>query len=85
MTPEEIGDLGRLGRTLWAMRKTLAAVVAVVALGGAVYFGSLHLGASRFGDCLVCARPTRAFWQFPVAVAIASLGLVVAVGVLKRT
>jgi hypothetical protein len=78
------------------MRKALAAVVAVVALGGAVYFGSLHLGANRFGNCspgsgggvlplLVCARPTRAAWQFPVAVVIASLGLAGAFGVLRRT
>ena len=75
-----------------SMRNATAALVAVVALGGAVYFGSLHLGATtacthRGGgvlDLLNCARPSRAVWQFPIAVGIAALGLVGAVGGLRR-
>jgi hypothetical protein len=75
--------------------QAVAVGVVAVALGGAVYFGSLHLGVSRPGawtrngggllDLLGCAHPTRAFWQFPVAVVIAALGVAGALGVLKRT
>ena len=79
---------------LRVMGKAAAVAVAVVALGGAFYFGSLHLGSrglnpacTRVGvvNLLNCAEPaSRAAWQFPVAVVIAALGLAGAVGVLKR-
>jgi len=75
------------------MKKTVAVVVVVVGLGGAVYLGSLHLGppasicSHRGGgvlDLLNCPA-SRAVWQLPVAVVIALLGMAGAVGVLKRT
>jgi hypothetical protein len=77
------------------MRKAVALLVAVVALGGAVSFGSLHLDshgnypACRNAPDLVllspCAPASRGDWQFLIAVAIAAVGLGAAVGVMKRT
>jgi hypothetical protein len=78
------------------MRRAAALALAVVALGGAFYVGSLPLGpaglkpaCTRVGSVLNlenCAEPaSRATWQFPVAGVIAALGLAGAVGGLKRT
>jgi hypothetical protein len=77
------------------MRKAAALTLGVVALGGAAYLGSVHLDAhGNYPICLEyqdgllrppCAASTRSGWQLPVAVLIAALGVVGAVGVLKRT
>lgn len=71
------------------MRRAAAALLAVPALGGAIYLGSVRLATHHVcGNAPAgpwCAPASRAGWQLPLAVAIAALGAVGAVGVLKRT
>ena len=67
-----------------------------MALAAAAYFASLRLSThGNYPSCVshipigvwvgACGPASRAVWQFPVAVVIASLGVLGAVGVLKRT
>ena len=77
------------------MRKAAAAVLVVAALGSAVYLGSLRLDTRTLHsrDCsklylpllATCGPNSRAAWQLPVAVAIAGLGTIGAVSVMRRT
>jgi hypothetical protein len=76
------------------VRYAVAIALASLALGGAVYFASLRLDTRtlHYRNCaelglppgMTCGSNRRATWQFPVAVAIAALGVAGAVGVLKR-
>jgi hypothetical protein len=73
------------------VRRAAAAALAVLALGCAVYFGSLRL--DTHGDYPACqgswqwncGPATRGSWQFLVAILIAGFGLMAAIGVLKPT
>lgn len=76
------------------VRRTAAGLIAVFALVGAVYFGSLRLDShgnypvcTRAPDLVLispCAPATRGVWEFALAVAIGGLGVVAAVGVARR-
>ena len=76
------------------VRYAVAIVLAGVALGFAVYLGSLrlHTYTLHSRNCaglglplgMTCGQNHRAPWQLPVAAVIAGLGLVVAVGAFKR-
>jgi hypothetical protein len=76
------------------VRRAAAAALAVVALGSAIYFGSLRL--ETHGDYPACQRrfqtafgncgpDSRGFWQFLLAIVIAALGLAAAIRVLEPT
>lgn len=60
------------------MRLAAAIVVAGVAIAGAAYLASLHLGGIAPGDLLKPPH-ARAAWQIPVAILIAMLGVAAAV------
>jgi hypothetical protein len=76
------------------MRKAAALTLVVAALGSAAYLGSLRLDShGNYPICLeyqggllrpACALATRGGWQLPVAVAIAGVGLLGAIGVVSR-
>jgi len=77
------------------MRKVGALALAVAVLGSATYLGTLRLDAyGNYPICLeyqgdlvrrpACAPATRGDWQLPVAVVIAALGVLGAVGVMNR-
>ena len=69
------------------MRRLVAVLVVGIALAGAVYLGSLRLGSRPiFYYCIntgftqpahpaVCGTRSRAGWQIPVAILIATLGV----------
>ena len=71
------------------MRRAAAAALAVVALGGAIYFGSLRLEthgnypACQHSWAWNCGPASRGHWQFAVAILIVLLGLAAAFSVLE--
>lgn len=78
------------------MRKAAAGALTVVALAAAAYFANLRLSThGNYPSCVShipigvwvgpCGPASRAVWQLPVAVLIASLGVLGAVRLLKRT
>ncbi len=76
------------------MQKAAALALAVVVLASAAYLRSLRLDLhGNYPTCLEiqggllrppCAPATRDDWQLPVAVVIAALGALGAVGVMTR-
>jgi hypothetical protein len=75
------------------VRYAAAVILAGVTLGGAVYLGSLRMDTRTLHsrDCsrlylpllATCGPNQRAAWQLPLAVVIAGLGLLAAVGVTR--
>ena len=76
------------------MRYAAVVVLVGIALGGAAYLGTQPLNShGDFPACTgekgrpvnaPCAPASSAVWQLPAAVFIASLGVVAAIGAVKR-
>ena len=73
-----------------ATRSILATVIALLAIGGAVYIGVHPFGRFAYGCgdtgnsslvCLILYHPTRLAWQVPVAVVVGLVGLGLAAAV----